>query len=87
MPAARPPTDTLTELIIGGSLTSVEIAGSAREDPAATADARVVARQPDRARRLQNQFTNLSRKALFLFERGPLALVAGAGVEPATSGL
>ena len=27
------------------------------------------------------------KEALFLFERGPLALVAGAGFEPATSGL
>jgi hypothetical protein len=38
-------------------------------------------------RRLQNQFTDLGLEALFLFERGPLALVAGAGFEPATSGL
>jgi hypothetical protein len=27
------------------------------------------------------------QKALSLFEKGPLALVAGAGFEPATSGL
>jgi hypothetical protein len=30
---------------------------------------------------------NHKRKALSLFEKGPLALVAGAGFEPATSGL
>jgi hypothetical protein len=30
---------------------------------------------------------NLMQKALSLFEKGPLALVAGAGFEPATSGL
>ena len=34
-----------------------------------------------------NPCTNYMQKALFLFERGPLALVAGAGFEPATSGL
>ena len=30
---------------------------------------------------------NLMQKALSLFEKGPLALVAGGGFEPPTSGL
>jgi hypothetical protein len=34
-----------------------------------------------------NQFTDLMKKALSLFEKGPLALVAGGGFEPPTSGL
>jgi hypothetical protein len=34
-----------------------------------------------------DQFTNHMRKALSLFEKGPLALVAGEGFEPSTSGL
>jgi len=34
-----------------------------------------------------NQFTNHMQKALFLVEKGPLALVAGEGFEPSTSGL
>ena len=34
-----------------------------------------------------NPFTNDMPEALSLFEREPLALVAGAGFEPATSGL
>ncbi len=34
-----------------------------------------------------NPFTNHKQKAPPLFEKGPLALVAGAGFEPATSGL
>jgi hypothetical protein len=34
-----------------------------------------------------NPCTNQMQKALSLFEKGPLALVAGAGFEPATSGL
>jgi hypothetical protein len=33
-----------------------------------------------------NQFTNNMQKALSLFEKGPLALVAGEGFEPSTSG-
>ncbi len=31
--------------------------------------------------------TNYTQEALSLFEKGPLTLVAGAGFEPATSGL
>ncbi len=31
--------------------------------------------------------TNYEQKALSLFEKGPLALVAGEGFEPSTSGL
>jgi hypothetical protein len=37
----------------------------------------------DRGARAQNYLP----EALSLFEKGPLALVAGAGFEPATSGL
>jgi len=48
---------------------------------------RVLARQRERARRLQNRFTKLASEALSLFEKGPLALVAGEGFEPSTSGL
>jgi integrase len=36
---------------------------------------------------LANPLANHMQKALSLFEKGPLALVAGAGFEPATSGL
>jgi hypothetical protein len=36
---------------------------------------------------LTNPLTNYMQEALSLFEKGPLALVAGAGFEPATSGL
>ena len=38
-------------------------------------------------RQVTDQFTNHMLKAPSLFEKGPLALVAGAGFEPATSGL
>ena len=31
--------------------------------------------------------TDYKQEAISLFEKGPLALVAGAGFEPATSGL
>ena len=34
-----------------------------------------------------NPFTDHMQEALPLFEKGPLSLVAGAGFEPATSGL
>jgi hypothetical protein len=34
-----------------------------------------------------NPFTNLMQEAGSLFENRPLSLVAGAGFEPATSGL
>ena len=70
--ADRQVANTLAELIIGGSLASIEI-GTAR------------------ARREQasftNPLTNHMQKALSLFEKGPLALVAGEGFEPSTSGL
>jgi hypothetical protein len=36
---------------------------------------------------LRKSVYNHVREALFLFERGPLTLVAGAGFEPVTSGL
>jgi hypothetical protein len=73
---------------ISGSLTSSEVTGSAREDQAATVGARARQRsERERARRLQSWFTKLGPEALFLFERGPLTLVAGEGFEPSTSGL
>ena len=36
---------------------------------------------------LANPLANHKQKALSLFEKGPLALVAGEGFEPSTSGL
>jgi hypothetical protein len=64
---------TLAELIIGGSLASTEVMY-----PGKTARGRAS---------LANPLANHKRKAPSLFEKGPLALVAGAGFEPATSGL
>jgi hypothetical protein len=40
-----------------------------------------------RPKSLANPLASGMQKALSLFEKGPLALVAGAGFEPATSGL
>ena len=70
--ADRRVANTLAELIIGG--------------------ARLHRDQNDRRCGLSalpctNPCTNFMQKALSLFEKGPLALVAGAGFEPATSGL
>ena len=71
--ADRQVANTLAELIIGGSLASSDRARA-------------------RCGRLSgvpftNPLANHMQKALSLFEKGPLALVAGAGFEPATSGL
>ena len=60
--ADRQVANTLAELIIGGSLISIEIS----DDAGATSH---------------------KRKAPSLFEKGPLALVAGVEFEPTTSGL
>jgi hypothetical protein len=66
---------------ISGSLTSFEATGVARENQT-TRSARVLARERKRARRLQSQFTDLAPEHLFLFERGPLALVAERDLNP-----
>ena len=71
--ADRQVANTLAELIIGGSLASIEIGTSQR---------RGLSRLT-----CTNPFTNHMQKALSLFEKGPLALVAGEGFEPSTSGL
>ena len=73
--ADRQVANTLAELIIGGSLASVEIAdgrhrrGLREDEPVHKSVHKPHAKGPS------------------LFEKGPLALVAGAGFEPATSGL
>ena len=71
--ADRQVANTLAELIIGGSLASSDHWDGPRGGVNEPA--------------FTNQFTNHMQKALSLFEKGPLALVAGAGFEPATSGL
>ena len=83
--ADRQVANTLAELIIGGALASTLIPDGARG--------------PERDGRRRPWRGGLSRshvyksvhkphaEALSLFEKGPLALVAGAGFEPATSGL
>jgi len=72
--ADRQVANTLAELIIGGSLTSFEITETARE---------AGVNEPE----VYKSVTNRMQKALSLFEKGPLALVAGEGFEPSTSGL
>ena len=84
--ADRQVANTLAELIIGGALASTVISDQAHEDQGATVggdSGEAALTGPT----FTNQFTNHMREALFLFERGPLSLVAGAGFEPATSGL
>ena len=71
---------------ISRSLTSFEITGSAREVQGTTVDAR--ARETARtSATFTKSVYNLMQKAPSLFEKGPLALVAGEGFEPSTSGL
>ena len=74
--ADRQVATTLAELIIGGSLASIEIMehGSGRDG---------VRHEPQVA----NPCSKPHAEGPSLFEKGPLALVAGAGFEPATSGL
>ena len=74
--ADRQVATTLAELIIGGSLASMEIG---------TSQGRGLQRL--RQAPCTNPCTNHMQKALSLFEKGPLALVAGEGFEPSTSGL
>ena len=71
--ADRQVANTLAELIIGGSLASMEIG-----DESGCGLSRLPCTNP---------CTNHMQKALSLFEKGPLALVAGEGFEPSTSGL
>ena len=71
--ADRQVANTLAELIIGGALVSTEVQNDRR---------RGLSRRP-----CTNPCTNHMQKALSLFEKGPLALVAGEGFEPSTSGL
>jgi hypothetical protein len=68
--ADRQAANMLAELIIGGSLASVEQTGAVRAGVSCT-----------------NPSTSHMPEALSLFEKGPLALVAGGGFEPPTSGL
>ena len=63
---------TLAELIISGSLVSIE------NGPSRGAAYQAL---------VHKSVPNLMRKAPSLFEKGPLALVAGGGFEPPTSGL
>ena len=72
--ADRQVANTLAELIIGGSLASIEMAGGTSQG--------LLER-----RSYTNPRTNHMPEALFLFGRRPLALVAGGGFEPPTSGL
>ena len=65
-------------------LAAADISGSIHEPGHTKARA---GREPKRELSCANPLANHMREALFLFERGPLALVAGAGFEPATSGL
>ncbi len=84
--ADRQVANTLAALIIGGALASTMIQDEKPEgqgaaavgDPGEAASASAT---------FTNPCTNHKRKAPSLFEKGPLALVAGAGFEPATSGL
>ena len=78
--ADRQVANTLAELIIGGSLASVEIAAR----PAAGAKA-----LPERclSTPCTNPCTNHMQEALFSVRERASALVAGEGFEPSTSGL
>ena len=67
-------------LRIGGSLTSFEVTGSAREDQAATVGVRARETALTSATFTKSVY-KLGPGPLFLFERGPLALVAGEGFE------
>ncbi len=84
--ADRQVANTLAELIIGGSLDSTEITSKARGGPGCDGQ-RVRQRDDVTEGAFTNPCTNYMQEALSLFEKGPLALVAGAGFEPATSGL
>ena len=74
--ADRQVANTLAELIIGGSLASTALGD----------DDATWTRRREQAP-LANPLANNKQKALSLFEKGPLALVAGEGFEPSTSGL
>ena len=76
-------------LRIGGSLTSFEVTGSAREDQAATVGVRARETALTSATFTKSVYSPRvarQQKALSLFEKGLLALVAGEGFEPSTSG-
>ena len=77
--ADRRVANTLAELIIGGSLAST---ARGEED-----DGHHLGETAGGQASLADPLADHMQKALSLFEKGPLALVAGEGFEPSTSGL
>ena len=77
--ADRQVANTLAELIIGGSLASTR---DQQHETGRRRGGGGLSEPP-----FTNPLANHMQEALSLFEKGPLALVAGAGFEPATSGL
>jgi hypothetical protein len=84
--ADRQVANTLAELIIGGTLASTEIidgtAGTAADTPDDVEKFCGVTTGP-----FTNPFYRRHARGRFLVRNRPLTLVAGAGFEPATSGL
>jgi hypothetical protein len=82
--ADRQVANTLATLIIGGSLVTAEIAGAVEDVQIPLAGMRERRREP---RSVSKSVSIRHAKGPFPDRKGPLALVAGAGFEPATSGL